>query len=567
MLGTILNVLMPPGGVRRGAVRWVLVRMGWKPQDPYNRWRHEQADKIPFHPRRLHDHRPLVSLVVPAYNTEQRHLLAMLRSVVAQTYDSWELIVVDASTQPGATRRIADAVQMDTRIRLVRVENAGIAANTNAGIEAAGGEWVGFLDHDDLLVADALDEVVAAINADPDAGVVYSDEDKISDDGRKRLEPHFKPDWSPHLLEHVNYISHFSLVRADLLKRAGALDPEMDGAQDFDLLLRVTDLAGDLGASVVHVPKVLYHWRTAETSTAADFSNKGYVLAAGERALAAHFERTGVPATAQAIEDMPGFYRTVYDPHPGITLALAPFANPTLLRLYLRVLRAEGCLRGHEVLVPAAVGGGEGLVPVQADAWRPFLELLARRADGPVVVLADFLVPLVEGWAEALAGPLQDPTVHAVGPAVLNGDGIIRDMGLVRSGSQLVQLFRAVPYGVPSYLGTSSWPRDVDALTGAALAVRAEDLLAHVADEDVEVPDLRGVAATAPAGRYNLMWSPVTMEHVRVPLLPDRWRGAYSNRHLVDGPHDVWGHVDDQQMVDALMARLEELRREKGEDS
>ena len=209
--------------------------------------------------------RPLISIVVPVYNPQAEWLRSALQSVVDQAYTNWELAIADdASTRPYVRPILQEFAARDDRVKLVfREQNGNISAASNSALKVATGEFVGFLDHDDLLSPDALYEVAAYINSDPEADVVYSDEDKLLARGR-RWRPFFKPDWSPDLLLRTNYICHFAVIRRSLVESIGGLRLGYEGAQDYDLILRATENARHVG----HVAKPLYTWSQVKGSMA-----------------------------------------------------------------------------------------------------------------------------------------------------------------------------------------------------------------------------------------------------------------------------------------------------------
>lgn len=274
-----------------------------------------------------------ISIVVPCYRTAQDHLLEMIESVRHQTYPLWELILADATEDDSVEKVVGTVVDGDARIRYIRLsENRGIAENTNRGIEAATGDYVGLLDHDDLLTQDALYEMAMAIESGKKAGMIpkllYSDEDKCSGDGRQYYDPNLKEDFNLDLLLSNNYICHFMIVERALI-RALLLRGEYDGAQDYDLVLRaaarltgqqrigqqsVEQQPGQEG-SIVHVPKVLYHWRCHSSSTAENPQSKLYAYEAGRRAVQNYADEKGWDVS---VVDTPhlGFYRLEYAGDP-----------------------------------------------------------------------------------------------------------------------------------------------------------------------------------------------------------------------------------------------------------
>ncbi len=254
---------------------------------------------------------PLVSIVVPLYQTPKDMLHELIDSVLAQSYSNWELVLSDGSPCVGGSSTMKDILdeeaKRDARIKVIENKKAlKIADNTNAALRAAQGELIAFADHDDLLTPNALFEVVRAANEHPKSEMFYSDEDKVGV-GNQYLQPNLKPDFDLDLLRSVNYICHLLVVKRSLLDRVGLLNGEFDGAQDYDFVLRCSEATRD----IVHIPMILYHWRFFEGSTAANPKSKRYAFDAGRRAIQAHYDRLHLPATALDGEEL-GIYRTVY---------------------------------------------------------------------------------------------------------------------------------------------------------------------------------------------------------------------------------------------------------------
>ncbi len=257
------------------------------------------------------------SIIVPAYETSDKHIRACIESVLAQTYGRFELIIADAS-KLGTVRKAANSYK-DYRIKYIQLsENKGISENTNAGIRAASGEYVGLLDHDDMLTPDCLYEYATYIEKNKAEGIdcafVYSDEDKCDSDGKKFFEPNFKPGFNPDLLLTNNYICHFLVMKTSLIKEL-KLRSLFDGAQDHDLVLRAYALTRDSSDETPitygHISKVLYHWRSHEASTAANPASKTYAYEAGKRAVSDFLKKTGVAADVRPTKHN-GFYRVDY---------------------------------------------------------------------------------------------------------------------------------------------------------------------------------------------------------------------------------------------------------------
>lgn len=265
---------------------------------------------------------PCISIVVPLYNTPARYFKQMTGSVRKQTYTNWQLVMMDASDAAHAevSAKAAALAQKDARFVYRKIENGGIAANTTKGFAAATGEYLTLLDHDDVIYPNALYDVVRSIQS-TGADFVYSDEIVLSDNFKQLGGYHFKPDFAPDYLRGVNYITHLAVFSRKLLNAAGAYeDPNFDGAQDHDLILRLTEKA----TKIHHIKKCLYVWRAAAGSTAQTMDAKPYAVAAGERAINAHLQRVGLQGEARAIPGAPGAFQLHYEltGHPRITVMI-----------------------------------------------------------------------------------------------------------------------------------------------------------------------------------------------------------------------------------------------------
>jgi GT2 family glycosyltransferase len=290
-----------------------LVRRTLKVEQDYPKWLAQHLpdeDALEKQRKTAFALNPLVSIVVPLYRTSEVHLREMVESVLAQTYGHFELCLADGSGGESQIRGLLeDYEKKDGRIRVkVLADNLGISGNTNEAVRMATGDFVAFLDHDDFLPPHALFEVVSLVNGHPDAEVIYSDEDKVDMEGKRHFSPHFKPDFNLDLLRSTNYISHFLVFRKDIVDRVGEFRRDFDGAQDYDFILRAVEEA----RHIHHIPRVLYHWRSHEASSADNPENKLYAFEAGKRALDAHYARQGIPATVSDGVSH-GIYHAHYD--------------------------------------------------------------------------------------------------------------------------------------------------------------------------------------------------------------------------------------------------------------
>lgn len=370
---------------------------------------------------------PRFSIVTPVYRPPAKTLKAMLASVSRQTFGDWEHCIVDDGSAEVELRAILDeAAASDLRIRVHhRDEQGGIVAATNDALELAQGEYVAFLDHDDELHPQALEKMAAAIAEKPDADYLYSDQDKIDEWGM-HFDPFVKPGWSPDRLPSQMYVTHFRVVRRSLIDELGGLRPGFDGSQDWDLALRVVERT----ENVVHVPGLLYHWRTLPGSAAAVADAKPWAHDASRRAVAEHVERCGIQATVDVIQGYPGHYwlRPALVDEPRVSIVIptagrarqmdldgteAGSAEPLVVNCVRSIV--ERTTYGNFELVvvidddaPTGVGeelqalAGERLKLVSFDGPFNFSAKVnrgVRESDGEqILLLNDDVEPLPEGW-------------------------------------------------------------------------------------------------------------------------------------------------------------------------
>lgn len=281
---------------------------------PYEKWiqKHLPTQKeLQAQTKTKFEKNPRISIVVPLYRTPEKYLLRLIQSIQAQTYSNWELCLSDGSGENSPIEKLLkQQAEKDNRIKLAFSKvPLQISENTNAAMQIATGDFIAFADHDDELTPHALFECVRAVNENPEIQIIYSDEDKMTMDGNKFFQPHFKPDFNIDLLCTVNYICHLFVVRAELAKEVGSLRKEFDGAQDYDFIFRCVEKAG--ADKIYHVPKILYHWRCHENSTAENQESKLYAFEAGCRAVQAHYDRIGIKAEVSLGECL-GLYRTKF---------------------------------------------------------------------------------------------------------------------------------------------------------------------------------------------------------------------------------------------------------------
>ncbi len=435
--------------------------------------------------------RPKFSVLMPVYNTDPAILTAAIESVLAQSYADWELCIADDASSRGETRLILEKfAAQDARIKVTfQTENGGISRATNAAWHLAVGDYLCFLDHDDTLSEHALAYVCEALERHPSADFLYSDEDKIDTRG-KRFEPFFKPSWSPDLILSENYICHLLVLRADLAAKAGFLDPEYDGSQDYDLILRASELA----SAIRHIPRVLYHWRAAEGSTAVVQSNKEYALVAAERALTAHVSRARADMSIEAGRAS-GRWRARYriPPQTAVSIIIASGGKLDVLKANLESLFGKTTYRDFEVVVIdnskhnaiehyiRELQSRQGNLRYMDWRHKPFNysainNAAARECRSPVLLfLNDDTEALEPGWLEAMLELVTRPEVGAVGAKLLYPDGRIQHAGVVMGlYDNCGHAFKGLDGSVSHYFDFTDVIRNVSAVTGACLMTKAD---------------------------------------------------------------------------------------------
>jgi GT2 family glycosyltransferase len=441
---------------------------------------------------------PRFSVLTPIYDTPPAIFAAMLRSVERQTFGDWELCLVDdASPAAHVAPMLAEAAARDPRIRVqTRAENGGIVAASNDALAMASGEFVALLDHDDALHPDALEQVSAVAAADVD--YVYTDEDKIDEAGHHQ-GPFFKPDWSPERMRTQMYTCHLSVMRRALVEEVGGFDSEFEGSQDWDLVLRVTEKA----RRVVHVPRVLYHWRTLATSTAGGGeAAKPWAFEAGTRAIQAHLERTVIPATAERDTDHPGVYRLhpQLSAEPSVSIVI-PTAGTVREVRYEPTVLVEHCVKSilatstyenYEivVVVDAAVDdnvrrrlteiGGAKLKLVDFDEPFNFSKKINRGAvhsSGELILLLnDDMEVVTPNWLERLVMYASLPGVGAVGGRLIWEDGRLQHVGIAfENVGYPGHIYRGFANDWNGYSNSVLVAQNYLAVTGACLMTPRED--------------------------------------------------------------------------------------------
>ena len=432
--------------------------------------------------------KPLISIVVPVYNTPQVFLRQMIESVQNQSYSEWELCIGNASPENKEMKKILEEYKNDARIKEVEIpENKGISQNTNRAMEIASGEWIGLLDHDDLLAPNALYEIAKAVNEHPDAEVIYTDEDKVTTDLSEHFQPHLKPDFNLDLLRSNNYICHFFVARQSVIRKAGGFRQEFDGAQDHDFIFRCVEEAGKIG----HVPEILYHWRTHKASTADNPASKMYAFEAGRRAIEAHLKRTGTEGTVTHTPDL-GFFRVQYPVHgePLVSIIIPNKDEKEALHACIASIKEKTKYQNYEIIIVENNSTSEEIFAyyeelkkdpkIRVIRWEREFNYSAinnygvRHANGEYLLFLNNDVTIItEGWLTEMLGMCQRREVGAVGVKLLYPDDTIQHAGCVIGiGGIAGHMFVNMPANRTGYLHKASILQDMSAVTAACMMMK-----------------------------------------------------------------------------------------------
>lgn len=460
--------------------------------NPYAEWwaRHGVLDPVLLEQLRLRDQSavdgPLISVVMPVYSPDLRHLQCAVQSVLDQTWFRLELCIADdASPEPSVRNFLSELARRDARVKLFcRPVNGHISQASNSALALASGEFIALMDQDDLLVPWALSAMVEAVRRHPQAQMFYSDEDKLDDNGNL-YEPHFKPDYNAWLMRAQNYLCHFTMIGRQIVDSVGGFRPGFEGAQDHDLFLRCGEQVPE--SAIVHVPLVLYHWRSHPGSTASSAEAKPYALRNGVRAVQEHLQRVGIAAQ---VTDSGQTYRVVYAPPvswPLVSVIIPTRDRPALLEQCVRSVLERTTYPNVEFLL---VDNGtadnlalKSLKSLEADARcrvirvdEPFNfsrlnNTAAKLARGHYLCLMNNDVEITQpDWLQRLVTLGEQRDIGVVGPRLLYPDGSIQHAGLVLGiDGVAAHAFRHQRPGERHYMGRHALTHELSAVTAAVL--------------------------------------------------------------------------------------------------
>lgn len=428
---------------------------------------------------------PKFSLIVPMYNTPENYFEELVNCLINQTYKNWELCLADGSKEEN--QKIREIVKKDDRIKYKFLnENKGIAGNTNAALKMATGDYIALLDHDDLLPIFCLYELTKTINENEDVEFIYTDEDKINGDSTKRYDPHFKPDFSIDTLRSNNYITHLSVFKKELMEKLEGFRNKYDGAQDYDIILRAIENTN----KIIHIPKILYHWRVHQNSTAMLSDAKPYAYEAGIRAITDHLERQGLRAKVTHGGDMHGVYQLQYEieGNPKVSILIPNKDSVKLLKNCINSILNLTTYENYEIIIIENNSEKEETFkyykeleniekvkvityPEKGFNYSKIINFGVKNTIGEYVMqLNSDTKLLTPNWLEKFIGFAQRKDIGAVGARLYYKDKSIQHAGIgVGICDLAANLFVNTPKGIHAYFGREATTRNVSAVTGACL--------------------------------------------------------------------------------------------------
>jgi O-antigen biosynthesis protein len=471
----------------------------WYSPDPYHVWinKNEPLNSDLEDQKRevlALKYSPKISLITPVWNPDVRWLILTIESVLKQTYDNWELCLADgASSNPMIRQTLREYAGKDPRIKVKYLkENKGIAGNSNQALSLATGEFIGLLDHDDEIAPFALYEVVKALNNNPVLDFIYSDEDKITT-RQKRVEPVFKPDWSPDLLLSCMYTGHLGIYRKDIVYKIIGFKSEFDGSQDYDFVLRFVEKTNNIG----HIPKILYHWRTAVGSAAADLNAKSYAYLAAKKALGEYLIRNNIQGGVQYGSRL-GSYRITRKiaGNPLISIIIPSKNKAKILRTCVTSIFDKTGYENYEVILVDNQSSEESIINYYKEIGRdPRIKIISYDKPFNYSAVNNYAVSQAQGeyilllnndtrtispdWLSNLLEQAQRPEVGAVGAQLLFPDHSIQHCGVIVGLGQVAgEEVAGHPYAgmheTHGYMGRISMIGNYSAVTAACMMMRRQ---------------------------------------------------------------------------------------------
>lgn len=457
----------------------------------YKEWYENQKvsqEELEKQKKKVFVYAPKISILVPVYNTPQVFLKQMIQSVRKQTYANWELCIANANPDNDEVKQILEiCTKKDDRIKVVNVpENEGIAQNTNRALDIATGEFIGLLDHDDLLEENALYEIVSCLNKKKETDVLYTDEDKVTTDLDEYFSPNFKPDFNLDMLRANNYICHFFVAKKELIEKVGGFRAEYNGAQDYDLILRCTEQA----QNVAHIAKILYHWRVHKESTADNPLSKMYAYEAGKKAIEGHLARCHTDGEVLQTDNL-GFYRVKYPVKgkPLVSILIPNKDQVDTLDKCLRSIEERTDYDNYEIIIIENNSTEQKTFDyynqicndkIRVVYWKKEFNYSAinnfgvDQAKGEYLLLLNNDMEVISrDWMSELLGHCQRPEVGAVGARLYYPDDTVQHAGIIIGiGGVAGSVFVGMKRGYTGYMHRAAIQQDLSAVTAACMMIK-----------------------------------------------------------------------------------------------
>lgn len=468
--------------------RYMVMGTAAEPENLYQMWienNEPTKEEIEEQRNKKFKLNPKISIIIPMYNTPLNFFKELVDSLIDQTYTNWELCLADGS--PEKNQKLEKIYKKDERIKYKFIgENKGIAGNTNEALSLVTGDFVALLDHDDLLPIFSLYEIVKCINENPDVEFIYTDEDKFEKLGGKRYDPYFKSDFAPDTLRANNFICHFSVFKKELMDKLGGFRNEYDGAQDYDILLRMSEETNN----IIHIPKILYHWRVHSLSTAKSGGTaKPYAYEAGIKAIQDHIDRIGLKGTVESGNTL-GTYKVNYEiqGNPKVSIVIPNKDYIKTLKVCLNSIKKLTTYENYEIIIVEnnseeketfeyykKIDGKDKIkvvyFPEKEFNYSKIINFGVENSTGEYIVqLNNDTELLTPNWLQEMLGFAQRDDVGAVGAELFYPDNTIQHAGIIIGiGGVAGHVFKNLPKGIHGYFSKDAMIQNLSAVTAACI--------------------------------------------------------------------------------------------------
>lgn len=454
-----INKILPQGSKRREFAKKVYARIFGEYTEEekiYKKWidkNEPNKEDLAKQKNTKFDINPKISIVVPVYNTPENFFAELVQSLQNQTYSNWELCLADGSPEP--IKYMQEYPKKDSRIKYKIIgENKGISGNTNEALTLATGDYIGLLDHDDLLPSFSLFEIVKVINENPEVEFIYSDEDKLERLKGPRYGVFFKPDFSPYTLNSANYICHFSVFKKELMDKLGGFRSEYDGSQDFDIVAR----ASELTQNIIHIPKVLYHWRAHKNSTAQNSDSKPYAFEIGKKVIKDHIKRS-LDTDVEVTDGLtPGSYEVKYIVKENYKVSII-IDGTNMLKEQINSLIEKvkiSTYKNYEIIIITNEKLEEKYKTVKLtnNIFEDYNKAVSLAEGKYFIIFDENLINIDKAsYIEDLVGICQDPNVGIVGTKLYNEQNQVEHSGIILGMNGIGDfLYKGAPKDIGTYM-------------------------------------------------------------------------------------------------------------------